>query len=100
MKRKTRSILEEINDLVPSKSRQEVINSRASHVLTSVINFLDSIHESYDQTTAETLERKLLNSIRARDATKFTNSLKRVEEQTEELSDIEITEFIRSIKKL
>lgn len=100
MKRKTRSILEEINDLVPSKSRQEVINSRASHVLTSVINFLENIHESYDRHTAETLERKLINSIRTRDATKFTNSLKRVEESVEETTDVEITEFIRSIKKL
>lgn len=100
MKRKTKSILEEINDLVPSKSRQEVINSRASHVLSSVINFLDSIHESYDRDTAETLERKLLNAVRARDASKFTNSLRRVEEQSTELGDAELTEFIRSIKKL
>ena len=100
MKRKTKSILEEINDLVPSKSRQEVINSRASHVLSSVINFLDSIHESYDRATAENLERKLLNAVRARDASKFTNSLKRVEEQASEISDAELTEFIKSIKKL
>lgn len=100
MKRKTRSILDEINDLVPNKSRQEVINSRASHVLSSVINFLDNIHESYDRDTADNLERKLLNAVRARDASKFTNSLRRVEEQSTELGDAELTEFIRSIKKL
>ena len=100
MKRKTRSILEEINELVPNKSRQEVINSRASHVLTSMINLLESIHESYDKTTAENLERKLLNAVRSRDARKFTNSLIRAEEQVSESTDVDLDQFIKSIKNL
>lgn len=100
MKRKTRSILEEINELIPQKSRHEVINSRADHVLSSVINFLNTIHESYDKTTAENLERKLINAVRSRDARKFTNSLVRAEEQVSEATDPELTQFIKSLKDL
>lgn len=90
MKRTTRSILEEINGLVPTKSRKEVIESRADHVIKSAIHLIDLIKENYEPTVAEDLERKLLNAIKLQEAIKFKNSLRRAESLTLEESSADI----------
>lgn len=82
MKRHTRSILEEINGLVPAKSRKEVIASRADHVIKSAIHLVDLIKESYEPEVAQDLERKLLNAIKLQETNKFKNSLRRAESLT------------------
>ena len=79
MKPRTRSILEEINTLVPNKDRKDVISSRADHVINSAINLLRLIKESYEPEIAQDLERKLLNAIRLQEVSKFKNSLRRAE---------------------
>lgn len=104
MKRTTRSILEEINGLVPTKSRKEVIASRADHVINSAIHLIDLIKENYEPTVAEDLERKLLNAIKLQEASKFKNSLRRAESLTLEEShkdvqagdvfEMEIADFV------
>ena len=79
MKTRTRSILEEINTLVPNKNRKEVISSRADHVINSAINLIKLIKESYEPEVSQDLERKLLNAIRLQEISKFKNSLHRAE---------------------
>jgi hypothetical protein len=79
MKRHTRSILEEINGLVPTRSRREVIASRADHVINSAIHLIELLRENYEPTVAQDLERKLLNAIKLQEANKFKNSLRRAE---------------------
>ncbi|MFZ9956845.1 MAG: hypothetical protein ACO3E1_12075 [Flavobacteriales bacterium] len=79
MKHRTRSILEEINGLVPNKTRKDVIASRADHVISSAINLISLIKESYEPEVAQDLERKLLNAIKLQEAKKFKNSLYRAE---------------------
>jgi hypothetical protein len=89
MKRTTRSILEEINGLVPSKGRKEVIESRADHVIKSAIHLIELINENYESDVAKDLERKMLNAIKLREVNKFKNSLHRAEifEQQEEIQE-------------
>jgi len=79
MKYKTRSILEEINGLVPTKSRKDIIASRADHVINSAIHLITLIKENYEPAVAHDLERKLLNAIKLQEANKFKNSLHRAE---------------------
>ena len=79
MKPRTRSILEEINTLVPNKNRKEVISSRADHVINSAINLIKLIKENYEPEVAQDLERKFLNAIRLQEINKFKNSLRRAE---------------------
>lgn len=83
MKNKTKSILEEINGLVPNKNRKDVIASRADHVISSAINLLNMIKESYEPQVAYDLERKLLNAIKLQQVSKFKNSLIRAENLNE-----------------
>lgn len=77
MKKRTRSILDEIDILVSSKDKDNVIESRALHVITSAINVVNMIRENYDEPTAAELERRLLNSIRGQDTSKFVRCIRK-----------------------
>lgn len=77
MKRKTRSILDEISNMVPEHDRSSVIESRAIHIISSAVNLINLIREVYDPETAGELERRLLNSIRGQDASKFMRGIRR-----------------------
>lgn len=76
-----RSILQELNSYVPKKSKDEVIESRANHLITSAINLLETITQVYDAEKAEVLEKKILASIKNRDITKFDKTMLKMKER-------------------
>lgn len=78
MKRQTKSILEEISQSVPQSNREALIESRASHVITSALNLIDMLYESYDENTAGELSRRLINSIKSSDPAKFERGIRKV----------------------
>ena len=80
MKRKTRSILEELGEYIDMNDRHSMIESRASHIISSAINLIGLIRESYDEEIATDLERRLINSIRGRDSSKFVRGIRRAKE--------------------
>lgn len=77
MKKRTRSILDEISNMVPEQDRSSIIESRALHIITSAVNLINMIRETYDPETANELERRLLNSIRGQDTSKFMRGIRR-----------------------
>jgi hypothetical protein len=77
MKRRTRSILDEITNIVPEHDRTNIIESRAVHIISSAVNLINLIRETYDPETAGELERRLLNSIRGQDSSKFMRGIRR-----------------------
>lgn len=81
MQKKTRSLLEELDTLRLHKDRENLVESRANHVITGAINLIQFIRENYDATQAEELERRLLNSIRAQDSSKFSRGVKRLKNE-------------------
>lgn len=80
MKRQTRSILTELNSMIHERDRQHVIESRGNQIIESAINLIDEFYEHYDEATAGDLERRLINSIRGRDAKKFKRGTQRIGE--------------------
>lgn len=78
MKRHTKSILEEISQSVPQNNREALIESRASHVISSALNLIDMLYESYDENTAGDLSRRLINSIKGSDPAKFERGIRRL----------------------
>ena len=84
MRKSTRSILQEINDIGLAKDPDLVIESRGSNIIQSAINLLDMIRENYDVETAAELERRFINSIRANDITKFKRGIKRIQENKDQ----------------
>ncbi len=81
MQKKTRSLLEELDTLRLHKDRENLVESRANHVITGAINLIQFIRENYDAAQAEELERRLLNSIRAQDSSKFSRGVKRLKNE-------------------
>lgn len=77
MKKRTRSILDEISNMVPDQDRSNIIESRALHIITSAVNLINMIRETYEPETANELERRLLNSIRGQDTSKFMRGIRR-----------------------
>ncbi len=78
MQKKTRSLLEELDSLRLHKDRENLVESRANHVIQGAINLIAFIRENYAPDQADELERRLLNSIRAQDTSKFSRGIKRI----------------------
>lgn len=90
MKRHTRSLLEELNDISIKKDTEAVIESRAAHVIDSAINLINSLKENFDPETAYELERRLLNSIKAGDPAKFTRGIRKLRDSKELARNLKI----------
>jgi hypothetical protein len=81
VQRRTRSILEELDTFRSPKDRENLVESRANHVIQGAINLINFIRENYDTAQSEELERRLLNSIRAQDSSKFSRGVKRIKNE-------------------
>jgi len=79
MQKKTLSLLEELDKMYIERDRRHVLESRANNIITSAINLLEQIDQTYSAEQAEVLTRKLLNAIRARDASKFSRSVRKAD---------------------
>jgi hypothetical protein len=80
MKKHTRTILEEISRVVPTSSMNNLVETRAGHVISSAINITKMIYESYDEAVAEDLVKRFVNSIKTADPKKFERGIKKVKE--------------------
>ncbi len=77
MQKKTRSILDELAHMPVIRDRDNLVESRATHVIQGAINLVNYIKENYNTEEAAELERRLLNSIRAQDPSKFARGVRR-----------------------
>lgn len=75
---KTKSILEELNQISKDRDRNHVVRNRAEHVIQGAINLLEQIDSHYDADTAKDLQNRLVNSIRGRDSTKFERGIRKI----------------------
>lgn len=80
MKRTTKSLLEELNSFANKKHAEDIVESRALHVMNSAINILNLIRESYTPEQALELEKRFISSIRSSDTAKFTRGIRKIKE--------------------
>jgi len=78
MKKRTRSILEELNNLDRARDNDYLIETTANNIIESAINLLNRIGNTYDENTAGELERRFLNSIKSGDPRKFKRGITKV----------------------
>lgn len=76
-----RTILQEINSYVPIKNREELIESKASHIIVAAINLINLIHETYEKEEAEIFEKKIISSIKGRDPERFAKTALKLKEK-------------------
>lgn len=92
MKRVTRSLLEELNSIADKKHSEAIIESRAMHVIDSAINLLTLIRENYSPEQAYELERRLINSIKGADSSKFTRGIRKVRDLKETAKSLRVVD--------
>jgi len=80
MKLRTRSILQELNEIAEVRNKDELFESRATNIINSAINLLESMRKQYTPEAADELERRLINAIRGQDPAKFTRGIRKIAE--------------------
>ena len=83
MQKQTKSILDELTNISFKKDKENVVESRASHILESAIRLMHYIREIFDQDTAYKLEKRFHSAIKNMDPSKFSKGIARVKENQE-----------------
>mgnify|MGYP001488892398 CR=1 FL=1 len=78
MKKRTRSILEEINSIQPKRDKAQVLESRGTNAISSIVNLLEMIDSNFDAETASDLTKRVMLSIKNRDSDRFIRGVKKV----------------------
>lgn len=92
MKLKTRSILQELNEVASRRNTDALIESRATNIINSAINLLESIHKHYDVEQADELERRLINAIKGQDPAKFVRGVRKISESKKQKNKLNESE--------
>ena len=77
MKKRTRSILDEINSISDQRDRRYIVENTADNVIASASNLIKLINETYD---ADTSADRFINSIRTQDEMKFRRGIRKANE--------------------
>lgn len=82
MKIKTRSILQELNAIAEARNTDSIIETRATNIINSAINLIELMQKHYGTEQADELERRLINSIKGQDPSKFSRGIRRIVESS------------------
>jgi hypothetical protein len=80
MKLRTRSILQELNEIAQVRNVDSLYESRATNIINSAVNLIESLKQTYTPEEADELERRLINAIRGQDPNKFTRGIRKIAE--------------------
>ena len=78
MKKRTRSILDELRNIGRVNDAEAFIETTGSNIIESAVNLLNTIAENYPEEQAQELERRFLNSIKSGDPKKFKRGIQKV----------------------
>lgn len=84
MKKKTRSILEELNTLGHRRNTESLIETRGTNIIESAVNLISLIRQQYSLEEAAELERRFLNAVRTNDTKKFVRGVKKIQENRQQ----------------
>jgi len=78
VKKRTKSLLEEINNIAPTRDNAQLIESRGINVLSSMINLLEMIEQTYDADIAQDLQKRMILDLKNREPTRFVRGVKKL----------------------
>lgn len=87
--KKTRSILEELNQISIDRDRNFVVENRGEHVINSAINLIKLMETYYSSEEAKDLTNRLVNSIKSKDTSKFSRGIKKLIKESQQENDDE-----------
>ena len=80
MKKATRSILEELNNLNFNRNKEHLIETTGANLIDSAINLFEQINKHYSEEEALELERRFINSVNSADSRKFKRGVQKINE--------------------
>ena len=87
MSDKIKTLLDELDHMIPKKDKYTVLEARVNHFLTSGINLLKQIEENFSPEEADELSRRLFNSLKGRDPAKFERKIRQLREDRKDKTD-------------
>jgi len=75
-----RSILEELDNILPKKDKVLVLESRASHAISAAVHVLRLINENFPPGEADDLTRRFLLAIKNNNPKKFEMGIRVIKE--------------------
>lgn len=79
MTSRSKTILQELNSIAVNRDKHHVLENRVQHLVSSAQNIISQLYEMYDQEHALDLERRLINSVRSGDHSKFSRGIRKVD---------------------
>ncbi len=80
MRKQTRSILEEITNIVPQRDKESFVENKALNVIASTKYLVEFIQENFPKEQSEDLLKRLFNSLKTGDDSKFRRGIKYIKE--------------------
>lgn len=78
-----RTLLEELLDdrKTSDVSKSKLVEEKANHIISSAINLVNLIEESFDTEESEDLKKRLLLSVKNKDPRRFERGINKLKEQ-------------------
>lgn len=80
MRKQTRSLLEEITNIVPQRDRESFVENKAINVIAGTRHLVEYIQENFTQDESDYLIKRLFNSLKTGDDSKFRRGIKQIKE--------------------
>lgn len=78
MNNSTKNIIDDLNKYITDSNIKQTIESRGVSLIESVVHLLEAIENNFDSETSVDLERRLINSIKSKDPSKFKRKIRQV----------------------
>lgn len=76
-----KSYLKKLDSYISSRDKNLVIETRGSNIIESAINLIEQINEYYGLEEAKELEKRLINSIKRSDPSKFKRKVRELKKK-------------------
>jgi len=80
LRKQTRSLLEEITDIVPQRDKEYFVENKAINIIASTRYLVEYINEHFPKEQSEDLVKRLFNSLKTGDESKFRRGIKYIKE--------------------
>lgn len=80
MRKQTKSLLEEITNIVPQRDRESFVENKAVNVIAGTRYLVEYIQENFTKDQSDDLLKRLFNSLKTGDEMKFRRGIKQIKE--------------------
>jgi hypothetical protein len=80
VRKQTKSLLEEITNIVPQRDRESFVENKAVNIIAGTKYLVEYIQENFTKDQSDDLLKRLFNSLKTGDEMKFRRGIKQIKE--------------------